>query len=79
MDLSTFDVLVGLGAIAALTGGAAVVYRRRAGSWGGRRPGESSGAERQDPGRHHVPKGLLDDPTTRLGPDLLARMKKRAP
>lgn len=75
MDLSTPDVLLGLAAIAVFTAaGFAVSFRNSPEPWQPEqlpKPAET--------GRHHVPKGLLDDPTTRLAPDLLARAKERNP
>ncbi|MDT5043232.1 MAG: hypothetical protein QOE51_4217 [Actinoplanes sp.] len=72
MDLSTPDVLLGLAAIAVFTAaGIAVCFRKSPEPWQSERlpkPAET--------GRHHVPNGLLDNPTTRLDPEVLARAKK---
>ena len=39
-------------------------------------PGSSSPSP-SETGRHHVPNGLLDSPTTRLRPDILARARRQ--
>jgi hypothetical protein len=80
MDLSTPDVLLGLAATAVFAAAAIAVYFRKSpGPW---QPSPHPRQDSQFPkpgetGRHHVPTGLLDSPTTRLAPEVLARAKKR--
>jgi len=61
MALSTADIFAGLALLAFLVGAAAVVYvRKQSPPAPVASPGET--------GRHHVPRGLLDDPTRKLKP-----------
>jgi hypothetical protein len=65
MDLSTVDILVCLAAIALLAAGAFVINSHR-----------KPAVEPEPDGRHHLPPGLIDAPTARLGPDTLAKLKE---
>jgi hypothetical protein len=64
MDLSTADIFAGLATMAFVASAGAVVYARS------RPPLTPVPVTRpEDTGRHHVPRGLLDDPTTKLKPN----------
>ena len=69
MDLSTADILAGLAMLAALVGAGAVVYTRKRSPVAAVKP--------EDTGRHHVPRGLLDDPTAKLSPETVERSRQK--
>lgn len=68
MNLSTADILVFLGAIAVLAAAAFIITSHRAAAPVQVEPGPE--------GRHHLPPGLIDGPTARLGPDTLTKLQK---
>jgi len=67
MDLSTTDIFAGLAIMAVLVAAGAVVHVRK------QPPAAAPPARPDETGRHHVPRGLLDDPTTRLKPPYSGR------
>jgi len=73
MDLSTADILAGLAMLAALAGAGAVVYTRKY----ARKRSPAAPVNPEDTGRHHVPRGLLDDPTAKLSPETVERSRQQ--